>query len=71
MIRKSRRPRERVCACFDAADWQEDWTPRFNTAPTQPVPVIRQHPKEPIRQLSLMKWGLIPPWQMGSTIRCR
>ncbi|HMD98396.1 MAG TPA: SOS response-associated peptidase family protein [Terriglobia bacterium] len=47
------------------------WTPRFNIAPTQPVPVIRQHPKEPIRELSLMKWGLIPSWPMGSTIRCR
>jgi putative SOS response-associated peptidase YedK len=24
--------------------------------------VIRQNPKEPIRELSLMKWGLIPHW---------
>jgi putative SOS response-associated peptidase YedK len=47
---------------FDAADWQDDWSPRFNVAPTQPVPVIRQHPSEPVRQLSLMKWGLIPSW---------
>jgi putative SOS response-associated peptidase YedK len=47
---------------FDAADWQEDWTPRYNIAPTQPVPVIRQNPKEPIRELSLMRWGLIPHW---------
>jgi putative SOS response-associated peptidase YedK len=47
---------------FDAADWQDDWNPRYNIAPTQPVPVIRQHPKEPTRQLSLMRWGLIPSW---------
>jgi putative SOS response-associated peptidase YedK len=47
---------------FDAADWQDDWSPRYNIAPTQPVPVIRQHPKEPVRQLSLMRWGLIPHW---------
>jgi putative SOS response-associated peptidase YedK len=47
---------------FDAADWQDDWNPRYNIAPTQPVPVIRQHPKEPIRQISLMKWGLVPHW---------
>jgi|HubBroStandDraft_6_1064221.scaffolds.fasta_scaffold00329_5 putative SOS response-associated peptidase YedK len=47
---------------FDAADWQDDWSPRFNVAPTQPVPVIRQNPKEPIRELSLMRWGLIPSW---------
>jgi putative SOS response-associated peptidase YedK len=47
---------------FDVADWQDDWSPRYNIAPTQPVPVIRQHPKEPVRQLSLMKWGLVPTW---------
>ena len=32
--------------------------PRYNIAPTQPVPVIRQHPKEPVRELSLIRWGL-------------
>src|SRR5271167_460990 len=47
---------------FDTSDWQEDWSPRYNIAPTQPVPVIRQNPKEPIRELSLMRWGLIPSW---------
>ena len=40
----------------------EDWSPRYNIAPTQQVPVIRQHPKEPRRDLSLMRWGLIPSW---------
>src|ERR1700687_3482852 len=40
----------------------EDWTPRYNIAPTQPVPVIRQNPKEPRRELTLMRWGLIPSW---------
>src|ERR1700758_5057494 len=47
---------------FDASDWQDDWSPRFNIAPMQPVPVIRQHPKEPDRQISTMRWGLIPNW---------
>jgi putative SOS response-associated peptidase YedK len=41
---------------------EEDWTPRFNIAPTQAVPIIRQHPKEPVRELSLVRWGLIPSW---------
>jgi putative SOS response-associated peptidase YedK len=45
---------------FDSSPWDADWEPRYNIAPTQPVPVARQHPKEPVRQLSLMKWGLIP-----------
>lgn len=45
---------------FGSAPWDDDWSPRYNIAPTQPVPVIRQHPKEPVRQVSLMGWGLIP-----------
>jgi len=47
---------------FDTADWQDDWSPRYNIAPTQPIPVIRQHPKEPVRQISTMRWGLVPSW---------
>lgn len=47
---------------FGSAPWDDDWNPRYNVAPTQPVPVIRQNPNEPVRQLSLMKWGLIPHW---------
>jgi putative SOS response-associated peptidase YedK len=47
---------------FDTSPWDADWEPRYNIAPTQPVPVVRQHPKEPVRQLSVMKWGLIPHW---------
>jgi len=42
---------------FDCPSDEQEWAPRYNIAPTQPVPVIRQHPKEPIRKLSLMKWG--------------
>jgi putative SOS response-associated peptidase YedK len=34
-----------------------DWAPRLNIAPTQRVPVIRQNPKEPVRELSLVRWG--------------
>jgi len=51
---------------FDTADWH-DWSPRYNIAPTQPVPVIRQHPKEAVRQLSLMRWGLTPSWARDSS----
>jgi putative SOS response-associated peptidase YedK len=35
---------------FDTDSGDEDWTPRYNVAPTQPIPVIRQHPKEPVRE---------------------
>ena len=56
---------------FDAADWQDDWSPRYNLAPTQQVPVIRQHPKEPVRQLSTMRWGLIPHWAKDASDTAR
>jgi putative SOS response-associated peptidase YedK len=46
---------------FDSAG-EDDWAPRYNVAPTQPVPIIRQHPTEPRRELSLVRWGLIPSW---------
>ena len=52
---------------FDAVSSEEDWSPCFNIAPTQSVPVIRQHPKEPVRKLSLMRWGLIPSWATDSS----
>src|SRR3984957_13267829 len=52
---------------FDCGSEEPDWMPRYNIAPTQPIPVIRQHPKEPIRQLSLMRWGLIPSWAKDSS----
>ncbi len=47
---------------FDSVSGEEDWSPRYNVAPTQPVPIIRQNPKEPRRELSLARWGLIPWW---------
>jgi putative SOS response-associated peptidase YedK len=52
---------------FDAVSGDEDWTPRYNVAPTQPVPAIRQNPKEPVRNLSLLRWGLIPSWSKDSS----
>ncbi len=47
---------------FGSAPWDDDWSPRYNIAPTQPVAVVRQHPREPVRQISTMRWGLIPSW---------
>ncbi len=37
-----------------------NFPPRYNVAPTQPVPVVRLH--EGKRQFVLMRWGLIPAW---------
>lgn len=53
---------------FDAAPEAEDWSPRYNIAPTQPVPVIRREPNQPTRELSVLRWGLIPSWATDPTI---
>lgn len=49
------------------AEGEDDWSPRYNIAPTQMVPVVRQHPKEPRRDLSLLRWGLIPSWSKDAS----
>ena len=48
--RLSRR-KQIIAEHFDAISDAEDWTPRYNVAPTQPT-----------RHLSQMRWGLIPSW---------
>jgi putative SOS response-associated peptidase YedK len=59
-FRLTRRDRE-IREHFDIAD-EYDWKPRYNIAPTDIVPVVRQDPKKPMRTLSGMRWGLIPYW---------
>ena len=39
---------------------QPNFPPRYNVAPTQPIPVVRLHDGK--RQFVLMRWGLIPAW---------
>jgi len=43
------------------------FTPRFNIAPSQHVPVIRH--SEPGREIILMRWGLIPHWSKESKLK--
>jgi putative SOS response-associated peptidase YedK len=52
---------------FDSVSDEPDWLPRYNVAPTQLIPVVRQHPSEPRRELSMMRWGLIPAWTKDSS----
>lgn len=52
-------PPEAVRAWFGYPD-QPNFPPRFNIAPTQPVPVVRLDGGE--RRFALMRWGLIPGW---------
>jgi len=37
-----------------------DWRPRYNIAPSQPVPAIRREAEG--RRAVLLRWGLIPHW---------
>lgn len=37
-----------------------NFPPRYNVAPTQPVPIVRM--AEGLRQFALVRWGLIPAW---------
>jgi putative SOS response-associated peptidase YedK len=41
-------------------------TPRYNVAPTQSVPVIRQHDDH--LELTDLRWGLIPHWAHDASI---
>jgi putative SOS response-associated peptidase YedK len=43
------------------------FTPRFNIAPSQSVPVIDNRPRDQ-RVLTCMRWGLIPYWAKDPTI---
>jgi putative SOS response-associated peptidase YedK len=39
---------------------QPNFPPRYNVAPTQPIPIVRLNDGK--RQFVLMRWGLIPAW---------
>lgn len=53
---------------FDSVSGEEEWSPRYNVAPIQPVPIVRQNPTQPIRELSLVRWGLIPSWAKDTSV---
>jgi putative SOS response-associated peptidase YedK len=41
-------------------DEQPNFPPRYNVAPTQPVPIVRM--TEGKRRFALVRWGFIPSW---------
>jgi putative SOS response-associated peptidase YedK len=51
----------RICDEFGVSIYGGfQYDPRYNIPPTIQIPVIRQTDGK--RQLSLMRWGLVPPW---------
>ena len=39
---------------------QPNFPPRYNIAPTQPIPIVRRVDGK--RSFALMRWGLLPSW---------
>jgi putative SOS response-associated peptidase YedK len=54
---------------FDV-DPPRDFTPRFNIAPTQEVPIVRAD-QTGSRECSLVRWGLVPSWSKDEKIGAR
>ncbi|MGL4636260.1 MAG: SOS response-associated peptidase [Beijerinckiaceae bacterium] len=52
-------PPDAVRALFNYSD-QPNFPPRYNIAPTQPVPVV--HDLDGQRRFTLMRWGFVPSW---------
>jgi putative SOS response-associated peptidase YedK len=50
---------EAIRALFGYGE-QPNFPPRYNVAPTQPIPVVRL--AEGKRSFALMRWGLMPSW---------
>ena len=42
-------------------DVSENFPPRYNIAPSQPVPIIRET-REDGREFALVRWGFVPGW---------
>ena len=45
---------------------EEEWSARYNIAPTQPVAAVRQAGAS--RVLGMMRWGLVPSWATDLSI---
>jgi putative SOS response-associated peptidase YedK len=43
-------------------------SPRYNIAPSQPVPAVRASPTGSGREIALLRWGLIPSWSKDPAI---
>ena len=52
---------EELAEAFDLEEVPE-LAPRYNIAPSQPMPVVRMDAAARKRRLSLVRWGLVPRW---------
>lgn len=63
-------PGEVIANAFDATLQIEDLAPRYNAAPLQWLPVVRQRPSGE-RVVQLLRWGLVPGWSKDEGIAAR
>jgi len=63
--------KERYLRDHFGIDENFDWKPRWNIAPTQRVPIIRQDSTNARRSFDLVRWGLIPSWARDPSIAAR
>lgn len=57
---------DQILAAFDAEETVEFGPPRYNIAPSQQVPIVRQNGGR--RTITLARWGLIPYWAEDASI---
>jgi putative SOS response-associated peptidase YedK len=63
-------PADTIADLFGATLEIEDLAPRYNAAPMQWLPVIRQRPSGE-RVLHALRWGLLPSWAKDETMAAR
>jgi putative SOS response-associated peptidase YedK len=63
--------KERYLRDHFGLDEDPSWTPRWNIAPTQSVPVVRQDTVSAKRSFQLLRWGLIPSWAKDRSIAAK
>lgn len=56
---------EKLAEYFEA-EQTEELSPRYNIAPSQPIPVVRK--VGPERVISMLRWGLVPFWAKDISI---
>jgi putative SOS response-associated peptidase YedK len=60
---------EEIARLFDAKDEVHDAGGNYNVAPTQPIRAILERDDE--RVLTILRWGLVPPWADSLQIGAR
>jgi putative SOS response-associated peptidase YedK len=63
-------PTSRLQEYFEATIEGFDFKPRYNTAPMQWLPVIRQRP-DGARVIHALRWGLLPGWAKDEAMATR